>query len=400
MVFIVLAVAACGRPSSTATGNGSVASGWQVYPAAFAVNGDSGTGALVLLPRSNGCFAAFGRDSTGSGTISASWTATGDCTTTSAVPRTGRISSGDGPPSQDKVAVIAASSADGMSFVTFTRRTFPGDAFGYETTASIGTPGPEMRDVARFTGGGRSAHNGPDSVVAIERGYAAAGYVEAAPTVWTSPDGVAWRETKLPDAGQRTLNLVAGPQIAAGPRGQLVVVGGHQVDGNGSTSVDAWYSNDAGATWSRGTMPGITGSPIVRVIVYNGHEYVALGGVSGSTTASALVLRSVDGIAWSRDTSVDAAGVLAMPAATVLPDGSVLAVAPTGAHGPTPTDSNGKPRMAVNTQCAAAWIATNGSWRREDIGCHGVPDALATLSGGRVAAARGSNLFLRDSPAS
>jgi hypothetical protein len=346
------------------------------------------------MPRPGGCFTAFGHDSTGYGTVSASWTAKGDCASTTATPRTGRT--GDGLPSQDRIAVIAATSTDGQRFVTMTRRTFSNDASGYETIASIGTPGPDMRDVARFAGGGREAHNGPDSIVASTHGFVAAGYVEATATVWTSPDAVTWRATDLPDVGQRTLNLVTGPQIAAGPHGQLIVLGGHQVDPNGSTATDAWYSNDAGSTWSRGTTPEIVGSPRIRMVVHNGHEYVALGAESGLASAPALVLRSVDGVVWSRDTSLDAAGALGLVAATVLPDGSLLTVAATDAHGPTPTDSNGRPRMAINTQCAAAWIGTNGSWRHEDLGCHGVPNAVATLSDGRVAAARGPYLFLRD----
>jgi hypothetical protein len=111
------------------------------------------------------------------------------------------------------------------------------------------------------------------------------------------------------------------------------------------------------------------------------------------------VLRSADGIHWRRDTSVDLTGARAFDAATVLPVGALLAVASTGTTGPKPRDVRGTPGWSVNTACAAAWIEYGGAWSREDIGCHGVPEALLLRPDGRVLAARGSYLFVRPAAA-
>jgi hypothetical protein len=382
VALVVSGVGACAKPGS----DGSVSPNWHAYPGVFALNSDFNTGPLVLVPTAANCFVAFGRDSTGYGMVAASWVGVGDCThAVSDVPtRTPAI--GDGLPSQDRVAVIAAVPAAPNTYLTVTRRTYYGDAYGYSTTASIGAPGADVRVVARFAGPGRGSHNGPYTVVRLANGYAAAGYIEALPTVWTSADGTSWHAATLPDPGRRTLDVVGGPRIAAGPNGQLVVFGEHGTDFT-STTIDAWYSNDGGATWSLGATSLSSGPYQIRDVRYDGREYVAVGAMSLDAAAGALVLRSSDGRTWHRDTPVLPADPLALGPATVLPDGSLLAFAPTGASGPK--------QPHTDVACAAAWIETAGSWRREDIGCHGVPEAVAVLGDGRVVAARGDYLFLR-----
>lgn len=391
----LLGLAACGPGRGSPGAGGTVAPDWHVYPDVFAVNGPP-AGPLVMLPRSGGCFTAFGQDSTGYGTVDASWTATGDCTTSTATAPTGPGGSGDGLPSGDGVALVAASPAHGGGYLVLSRRTFYGDAGGYEVTVSIGTPGKDLRVVGGFLAQSRGSHIGPDSVVTTAHGYVAAGYVEQAPTVWTSADGVTWHGTALP-AGPQMLNLVDGLHIAAGQGGNLVVVGWHQTDGR-SDFLDGWHSGDGGRTWSRSSMPELPGLPQVHAVVYDGHGYVAVGTTDWESGAPALVLRSPDGVTWTRDTSIDASGALGLHAVTVLPGGSVLAVAPTGTRGPEAKPGNGEPPLDSDTTCAAAWIATAGSWVREDIGCHGVPDALAVLGDGSVVGARGGYLFLRVTP--
>jgi hypothetical protein len=390
---------ACGKPATSAA---PVDDHWRIVADAFGVFDEFRTGPTVLLPEPGGCFVAFGRDSTGYGLISASWRASGDCTTTVPTRHTGGTGSGDGLPSQDETSVVAAVpvSPDGSDgYATLTRTTFHNDAFGYVTTVrrvgpdlasgsptiSFSDPHPDPRIPRTGT------HVGPASIVRTPTGYLAAGYAGTTATVWASADqGATWTPTSLPDGDQQEANLIASPQIARGPSGQLVVVGFHQTTDDQNV-IDAWHSEDGGHTWREGGTPALGGQPEVLRVLAAGTGFVAIGTRDPRSYGSALLLRSDDGVIWRQDTSIDDAGAKALSAATVLPDGSLVAFALTGTSAPRPADA---PAGTV-TACATAWIGPGTQWTHEDIGCHGVPEAALTLGDGRVVAARAGYLFVR-----
>jgi hypothetical protein len=100
------------------------------------------------------------------------------------------------------------------------------------------------------------------------------------------------------------------------------------------------------------------------------------------------VLTSPDGVNWTRDESLAAAGGLRVSAATVLPDGEVIAVSEDGQHA-------GGDSPGPDERCAVAWLRDADGWAQEPVGCHGIPTGLTALDDGSVAAVHWSTLFLR-----
>ncbi|GAA1862400.1 hypothetical protein GCM10009687_32090 [Asanoa iriomotensis] len=83
-------------------------------------------GPQVLVADPEGCFTGFGRD----GLSIAYWVGTGECTT-STVVTPGRGPVGDGLPSDDRNAVMAAVPAHDGGYLAVTRHTYHGDAYAY-----------------------------------------------------------------------------------------------------------------------------------------------------------------------------------------------------------------------------------------------------------------------------
>lgn len=372
------------------TGTGSGVS-WRVLPDTFPVNSDWLSGPYLILPGTRGCFVGFGQDDTGTMLLAGYWRSTDGCSGAVAVSPTHRPV-GDALPSYDRVIVLTAVPAHDGGFLAIGRRTFEGDRFAYESHALRVDPyhpdeQQRVRRLAEFrTDTPEESHIGPAALVATETGYVAVGRHDDHAVAWTSADGVTWHEARLPDAGLGEAPRVAS--LTAGPGGRLVAVGRGGTAGFSEVSA-GWVSTDGGASWSQARMPETGQWPELSTVVYTGDEFVALGGEGDRGVRSpALVLTSPDGVDWTRDESLAAAGGPRVSAATVLPAGEVIAVS-------EDIEDDGEASPRQDQRCAAAWLRGADGWTREPIGCHGIPTGLTVLGDGAVAAVHWNTLYLR-----
>lgn len=374
VAVVIAALGTTGVPATADPGIGA-AGPWRVLPGAFPVRSDWLAGPRVVLPDPNGCFVAFGQDSTGYGTVPGSWQATADdCTAPVRLGSPPGRPPGDGLPSYDRASVIAATPAHGGGYLLLSRYTYEGDAFAYRTDVLRVDPTGDWSRVGEFaTSTPSESRVGPESLVTVDGGYVAVGHRNGVALAWTSPDGRQWSAVELPvPAGTATSDL----RVTVGPHGRLVALG------TAGGALIGWRSTDAGRTWQTARMPAVTGTPQVSTIVHSAGRYLAFGGTDGGVRGKALVLVSRDGRRWRVDPTATAAGVRSVAAAVAMPGRTVLAVTSAG----NATEAG---------ECALAWRATRAGWTSEDLGCSGVPTSLAVLADGTVAGVHWSTLYLR-----
>ena len=133
--------------------------------------------------------------------------------------------------------------------------------------------------------------------------------------VWTSVDGVTWQAASRPP---RTYHVVS---VAA--QGRTVVAFGEDLaDGL------AWYSNDAGQTWRRGTMAGgYVGSDFHLAVADGRFVAVTAACCTAPNTWVGMAFSSTDGRTWAA--SAPAAGQPGRQLALTVP-GGFLAVTEAG----------------------------------------------------------------------
>jgi hypothetical protein len=374
--------------------------GWHVYPDAFAVTGDNRSGPLAIAALRAGCFTAVGMDDTGTVGVAATWTAAGDCSRPERSGDSPARTGGDGVASYDEDRIVdAVQGADG-GIVAVRRHVDRNDAYGYDSTFLLGgadgwdTTGRAAEPRVVSSGEpehGSALHAGPAAIAALPAGgYVAVGRRDrtrypwrARPAVWTSATGRSWREAALPlPAGQPSATAV---DVAAGRDGTLVAVGAAGGPTYARQVPVVWRSVDRGRHW-RTVVPPLDAGVQLHSVAATRTGFTAVGGGVDERTP-AVVLDSPTGTSWSVDRAPARAGARTLGAVVTLPDGGLLAVAPAGARAVERADQ----------ECAVAWHrGRGGTWRRESLGCHGVPAALAVLADGRVAAAAGPTLWLRD----
>ena len=377
VTVLLLLAAGCNRAADGTPDRGpGPGSAWRVRPHAFPAAFEWQSGPRILLTEPNGgCYLALGEDSDGHGMRSGYWRASGDCTRPTRVGPSARPLA-DGLPSQDTNSITDAVRLPDGDALLIARHTFHNDAYAYETEIRRGNPTDGWHTVAQFqTDSPRESHIGPRALVAVDGRFVAIGQKESAAMVWISTDGIRWREVAVPDV---TASFAA---IASGPDGRLVILG---TAGAGAAS--SWVSTDQGASW-RAYPIAERGTARLSTLVHAGSRFVALGTDDrGDLRGPAAMYTSPDGVTWTRDTSAAQAGVHAIVKALALPDGSLLAPADAGA-------TNGAAKGGDN-ECAKVWRYHDGRWDAEDVGCYGIPDALAVLPDGRIAAAHWTTLYL------
>lgn len=170
--------------------------------------------------------------------------------------------------------------------------------------------------------------------------------------------------------------------VTAAPDGVLIAIGTTGGDNFDDQYPVAWRSIDGGQRWTIARLPTAKGTQLSAVVATGG-GFTAVG--RRYATMSAVVLDSTNGNRWSVDRSAAEAGAHALAGAVALPGGTLLAAAATGSATGSRSDQ----------QCAAAWRrAPSGVWTQQNLGCHGIPTALAVLSDGRIAAAFWHTLWL------
>lgn len=348
---------------------------WTVYPEAFGPADAWQTGAALLVPDPAGCYLAVGSSGQGGG----SWTAAGDCTAPvqPGGPAPGRVE--DRVPSDDRSSIIDAVPAPGGGYLAIGRNRYFGDAYAYNGYALRGDPTGGWKSTAEFRGTDhRADHVGPFALARSGDRFVAVGQREQVGVAWTSADGVTWRESPLPTLEGYTSTTMF--DITAGG-GRLVAVGGQFANGR-TPRPAAWVSTDQGATWRVSALGADEAN--LRTVIFDGRRFVVLGGSGGDMRSAALVATSEDGLAWTVDRSLGAAGARTIESAVAMPDGTVVAAS-----------GSGPQEQMRNRQCATAWLGGPGGWRAENLGCTGVPTTLAVVADGRVVGAHWSALFVR-----
>jgi photosystem II stability/assembly factor-like uncharacterized protein len=135
------------------------------------------------------------------------------------------------------------------------------------------------------------------SVAWAGSGWVAVGGLE---NTWRSADGLNWTRVLAPTNAtslfRATLNAVA-----CLPSSECVAVGG-DIDGTSFTPVpSAWRSTDGGQSWTRHTLPAMSGVPVG--VVHVAGTWWAIG----SSAGRAPVLRSTDGTSWTVAANLPAA---------------------------------------------------------------------------------------------
>lgn len=353
--------------------------GWQAYPGAFPAPHEWRSGPTAIIADPVGCFVAFGQINTGFNMAPGYWRATADCGTVLAASPSPRPN-GDGPPSEDESKLLDAERTPEGDYLAIGRYTFHGDAYAYQGFVTRGDPDRGWRRTVTFsTSTPKASHYGPSGLTRVGDRYVAVGRREGTAVAWTSTYGTTWREIALPiwegDVSAAALDVVATPD------GRVFALGS-RVSG-GSSQPCGWLSQDAGDSWQPVTLPGTAN---LTKVVHDGTSFVAVGGANIASGSAAAALTSADGQAWTVDAGIAATGATSVRAVTTLRDGSILAAAGTG-------------QSSGSQPCGVALRRSVGEWRTEELGCSGVPDALAELADGRVVGAAGTTLLTRGTSA-
>jgi hypothetical protein len=390
-VLLLLLATGCNRAADARPGNvPSGASTWQIMPRAFPARFDWQSGPRVLLADpAGGCFLGYGAESDGYGLRPGYWRADGDCTRPQGRP----APSGpppDGPAGEDRYVILGAVPVSGGDSVLIARNTYHNDAYGFDTDVLRGNWRQGWQPIAQFgTDGSRESHHGPHLIAAWRDRLVAAGQEESAAAVWTSADGgVTWQQVTLPAAGPGTQARFQA--MVTGPDGRLVLLGlraDHDSGVGDAPPAFSWVSTDGGTTWRVYPLsePGVAS---LSQLVSTGTGFVALGNGQDDARQPTVGYTSPDGVVWTRDDRAGRSGMRGLVAAVGLPDDTLLAMTGTGVN------HDGK-QAGNDTECARAWRYAAGKWTVEDLGCAGTPNALVALPDGRIAAARGTTLYLR-----
>ena len=148
-----------------------------------------------------------------------------------------------------------------------------------------------------------------DDVFGDDTGFQIVGSSADQPTIWTSPDGLAWSAETLDDSVGAVRSMATG-------NGYAVLVGSRSILDvkSGSARVGAAWSRDHGGAWKLATLVGTSQSGELTAVAWTGNGFLAIDGQE--------VLGSPDGVVWRQ---VSAA--LPIGATTLLAEGGrILAV--------------------------------------------------------------------------
>ena len=148
-----------------------------------------------------------------------------------------------------------------------------------------------------------------DAVLGDDKGFQIGGSSADQPTIWMSPDGLAWSAETLDDSVGAIRSMATGS-------GHEVVVGSRSVldPKSGSARVGAAWFRDHGGAWKPATLVGTSQSGELTAVAWTGNGFLAIDGHE--------VLGSPDGVVWRQ---VSAA--LPIGATTLLAEGGrILAV--------------------------------------------------------------------------
>jgi hypothetical protein len=133
----------------------------------------------------------------------------------------------------------------------------------------------------------------------IATGQASAGGTPAAPVLWLSATGTAWRRLAGP---QLSLPAPAGTRVTGithvAASGTVIVLAGTVATAGGGQASAAWRSADGGATWTPATIPAAAGGGAIAGIAALGNGFVAVRPAVVKGTTGASVYTSADGAAW------------------------------------------------------------------------------------------------------
>ena len=187
---------------------------------------------------------------------------------------------------------------------------------------------------------------------------------DGTPSVWTSPDGLAWTASTDPDVarlGTRTIGYAAGP-------GRVLAFAGDDLDGGVRVRrIEVWGS-DHGLEWDRlGSLPGSARGSVQQTSYGNGHWLVLGTGRKWREHS----WTSADGVTWQRITRKHVTGVTALA-------GYALGFVATGAYGDAPGDTCGTGAPYIGR----TWVSEDGVAWTEVSRSRGVAMlALAPLDG-------------------
>jgi hypothetical protein len=187
---------------------------------------------------------------------------------------------------------------------------------------------------------------------------------DGSPSVWTSPDGLAWTASTDPDAarlGTRTIGFATGP-------GRVLAFANDLPErGLRVRRIEVWSSSD-GLEWDRlGSLPGSAKGSVWETAYGNGRWLVLGSGRRGREHT----WTSVDGVAWRRITRKHVTGVSDLA-------GYTLGFIATGSYGDAPGDTCGSGAPYVGR----TWVSEDGVAWTEVSRSRGVAMlALAMLDG-------------------
>jgi len=308
------------------------------------------------MPAPNGCFYAIGAVDADRRRHVGVWLGTGRCDQTRLTSPTELPSTAPGI--TERNTVVDTVERDG-TWMTLVASTTTGSAWG---DVLRGTPDHWER--LRLREPPDDASDTPTAVGVIRNEFVAVGRHDRQPAAYFSSGG-SWNQRDLPAPVPDTAEPL---DIAGTPTGSAVIVG------RAGGAAIIWTSQDGGATWSTQQPPGLTE---LTDVVYDGNRFVAIG---AATDGTARVLTSADATAWNTDNAALPPGTRPLQAITVLRSGQILAIS-----------------QAASGQCTTAWHRDSLTWTPEPLGCHGAPTALLELADGRVVAAGGTTLWLRNS---
>jgi hypothetical protein len=165
------------------------------------------------------------------------------------------------------------------------------------------------------------------------RGFLAAGTNGSQAVIWTSPDGLTWQRGTGPQLGLALPGETVQSISYIASRGADTVIAG-TIAKDGTTYSGAWLSTNAGATWTRVTIPVDHGaSTAIAGLGFDGSGLIAVRpGRSAAGVSDGVAYFSPDGRSWQYAAAIDAGAAAGWtPGLVKGSDNGVVAVGATSA---------------------------------------------------------------------